>query len=101
MFIYNLTVKVDNSISDEWLKWQIEEHIPEIMNLQLFNKHKVFRLLEQDDSEGQTFVIQYFTEVKENYDKYINQHAKELRENAIKKWGNKFIAFRTLLQAVQ
>ncbi len=101
MFIYNLTIKVNNSILDEWVKWQTEEHIPEIMSTQLFIEHKFFRLLEQDDSEGPTFVIQYFTPVKENYDKYINEYAPKLREKAFKKWGDRFIAFRSLLQAVQ
>ncbi|HEY8689924.1 MAG TPA: DUF4286 family protein [Chitinophagaceae bacterium] len=101
MFIYNLTIKVNNAILDEWMKWQTEEHIPEIMSTQLFAEHKFFRLLEQDDSEGPTFVIQYLTPVKENYDKYINEHAPKLREKAFKKWGDEFIAFRSLLQAVQ
>ena len=88
-------------ISDEWVHWQMEEHIPEIMSTQLFDEYKFFRLLEQDDSEGPTFVIQYFTPLKENYEKYINEFAPVLRERAFKKWGNQFIAFRSLLQAVQ
>ena len=79
----------------------MEEHIPEVMSTQLFDEYKFFRLLEQDDSEGPTFVIQYFTPLKENYEKYINEFAPVLRERAFKKWGNQFIAFRSLLQAVQ
>ncbi len=101
MFIYNITTKVSAAISDKWVQWQREEHIPEIMSTQLFDEHKFFRLLEQDDSEGPTFVIQYFTPLKENYEKYIKEFAPELREKAFKKWGNQFIAFRSLLQAVQ
>ncbi len=101
MLIYNITTKVSDAISDEWIKWQREEHIPEIMRTQLFEEPKFFRLLEQDDSEGPTFVIQYFTPLKENYEKYIKEFAPELREKAFKKWGNQFIAFRSLLQAVQ
>ena len=101
MFVYNITTKVSASISDEWVKWQKKEHIPEIMNTHLFDTHQFFRLLEQDDSEGPTFVIQYFTPVKENYDKYINEYAPGFRQKAFKKWGDQFIAFRSLLQAVQ
>ena len=101
MFIYNITTKVSDAISDEWVKWQRQEHIPEIMSTHLFEEHKFFRLLEQDDSEGPTFVIQYFTPLKENYDKYIKEFASQLREKAFKKWGNQFIAFRSLLQSVQ
>ena len=101
MFIYNLTNKVDNSIAEEWMKWQTEEHIPEIMSTGLFDEYKIFRLHNQDETEGQTFIIQYYTDVKEKYEEYIKKHAPELREKAFKKWGDGFIAFRSLLEAVQ
>ena len=28
MIIYNVTIKVDHSIADEWKIWLMEEHIP-------------------------------------------------------------------------
>lgn len=101
MIIYNITIKVNNAILDEWIKWQTEEHIPEIMSTQLFDKHTFFRLLEQDDTEGPTFVFQYYTLARKNYDKYIKEYAPKLREKAFKKWGGGFIAFRSLLESVQ
>lgn len=61
MFIYNITNKVDYSILDEWIKWQPDEHIPEIMSTNLFTDFKFYQLLEQDESDGVTYVIQYFT----------------------------------------
>lgn len=101
MFIYNVTVKINNTILDEWLKWQREEHIPEIMATNLFNEYKCFRLLEQDDAEGTTFVFQYYTPDRKNYDAYIQEFAPMLRKKAFTKWGDRFIAFRSLLQLVQ
>ena len=101
MFIYSITTKVDNSVVDDWMKWQREEHIPDIMATGLFSDHKFFRLLNQDDSGGSTFVIQYHTNSKENYERYIREHAPGLRDKAFKIWGDRFIAFRSLLQSVQ
>src|SRR5688572_1044624 len=101
MFIYNITIKVHNSIAAEWMKWQLEEHIPEIMSTNLFNEYKVFRLHDQDETEGPTYVFQYYTPDRNNYDRYINEHASRLREKAIKKWQDGFIAFRSLLESVQ
>lgn len=101
MLIYNVTIKINNSILDEWMKWQMEEHIPEIMSTQLFKEYKCFRLLDQDDSEGPTFIFQYYTADRKNYDQYIQEYAPLFREKALKKWGNGFIAFRSLLQSVQ
>jgi hypothetical protein len=101
MFIYNITIKIDNDIVDEWLRWQKEIHIPEILGTGLFYEHRFFELLEQDETDGRTFVIQYFANTRKDYDTYIQHHAPVLRDKAIKKWGNQFIAFRTFLQAVQ
>ena len=100
MFVYNITVKVDNEIVHQWLQWQREVHIPEIMATNLFDDNKIFKLLEHDDNNSSTYVLQYFTETKENYNRYINEYAPALREKALERWGNNFIAFRTLMQIV-
>lgn len=101
MFIYNITIKVDNAILNEWMQWQMKEHIPEIMATNLFDEYKIFRLLDTDEADGATFVFQFLTSVKNNYGQYIQQHAPALREKALKKWGDRFIGFRSLLEAVQ
>jgi hypothetical protein len=100
MFIYNITIKVDNSIINEWIQWQKEIHIPDILATGAFYDFRFFQLLDQDDSDGKTFVMQYFATGQKDYDQYIRLYAPILREKAIRKWGDKFIAFRTLLKSV-
>src|SRR5215218_8500517 len=100
MFVYNITVKVDNEIVQQWLQWQREVHIPEIMATDLFADNKIFKLLDHYDNNSSTYVMQYFTETKENYNRYINEHAPAFRAKALEKWANNFIAFRTLMQIV-
>ncbi|HMU44805.1 MAG TPA: DUF4286 family protein [Chitinophagaceae bacterium] len=99
MIVYNITVKINKSIEDEWIKWQKEEHIPDIMASGNFLEYKFYKLLDEDE-EGLTYVLQYFATSQEQYQEYINKTAPILREKAVKKWGNKFIAFRTVMQAV-
>jgi len=70
------------------------------MATNLFDDNKIFKLLEHDDNNSSTYVLQYFTETKENYNRYINEYAPALREKALERWGNNFIAFRTLMQIV-
>jgi hypothetical protein len=101
MFIYNITTKVDHAILNEWLQWQKEIHIPEIMSTGLFHEHRFFQLLEHDEEEGKTFVIQFVTSTKINYDKYLHDFAPQLQNKSLAKWGGRVISFRTLLQNVQ
>lgn len=93
-------MKVEPAIVEQWISWQKEEHIPDIMATGLFDSFKFFRLLEQDETDGPTYIIQYFTASKEKYNQYIDEHAPNLRKKAAEKWGNRFVGFRTLMELV-
>jgi len=97
MIVYNVTVKVSWNILEEWLVWELEEAIPAVLATGLFDDYKFFRLLEQDEEEGPTFIAQYFTASLENYRKYIVEFAPSLDEKGQNKWGDATIAFRTLM----
>jgi hypothetical protein len=99
--IYNVTIKVEQSVADEWLQWLIHEHIPEVMATNCFTEYKLVRLLETDDSEGPTYAVQYFADAKSDYDRYIESHAPALRKKTEQQWGEKFFAFRSLLEVVK
>ena len=101
MLIYNVTIKVDESIAGPWLQWLQKEHIPDVMGTGCFSTYKVVRLLEIDDSEGPTYAIQYHADSKADYNRYIEMHASLLRQKSIDKWGNNFIAFRSLMEVVE
>lgn len=98
MLIYNVTTKVDHSIAPAWLRWMKEEHIPEIIATGCFTHARILKLVEIDDTDGLTYAIQYEAESKALYNRYIDKYADELRKKAMEKWGNKTIAFRTIMQ---
>ena len=101
MIIYNVTIKVEASIAGEWLKWMQEEHIPDVMKTGCFSSHRVVRLLEVDETEGPTYAIQYHADSKADYNRYIQLYAVVLREKSIQKWGDRFIAFRSVMEEVE
>ncbi|MRG46362.1 DUF4286 family protein [Chitinophaga sp. SYP-B3965] len=100
MIIYNVTSKVSPLIKDRWLEWMKQEHIPEIMATGLFHDYRMARLLEQDDSDGPTYTVQYFTDTLENYYTYLQEQAPALRQKAFDAFGDQFVAFRTVMQVV-
>jgi len=99
--IYNVTIKVDQSVADRWLNWLRLEHIPEIMGTGCFTNYLIVRLLEVDDTEGPTYAIQYHAASKADYNRYITMHAPEMRKKSYEKWGDSFIAFRSVMQVVK
>ena len=100
MIAFNFTIKVSQRIQQEWLVWVQEEHIPAILSTRLFDDYKLYRLLEHDETEGPTFIIQFFTSSIERYRQYIIEFAPKLQQASWDKWGNNFIAFRTIMEVV-
>src|SRR5258708_5943852 len=100
MIIYNVTIKITHAIHIDWLQWIKEEHIPEIINTGCFTHATILQLLETDDSEGPTYAVQYFAESKSQYNNYIEKFAPQLRQKALAKWGDQFIAFRSVMQVI-
>jgi hypothetical protein len=100
MIVYNITSKVRWNILEGWLSWQLEEQIPAILSTGAFDTFQFYRLLEQDEEEGPTFVIQFFTSSIERYEQFMIGWAPGLQETGREKWGDGFIAFRTLMESV-
>jgi len=100
MFIYNVTIKVDPSIHEDWVTWMKEEHLQQVMKTSCFEKYQFVKLLEIDESEGPTYAAQYYAISRAQYNRYIDLYADKLRKESMDKWGNRFIAFRTLMEVI-
>ena len=100
MIVYNVTTKVDTAVAEDWLQWLKEEHIPEIINSGCFTHANILELLETDNTDGPTYAVQYFAESKALYNLYIEKFAPVMRQKSFDKWGNKTIAFRSLMKVV-
>lgn len=100
MIIYNVTVKIDLSVHDLCLRWLKEEHIPRVLETGCFTGNKIYRVLEEDTTDGITYAIQYFTDDISSYFDYRENHAAPLQKQMQDLFPGKFSAFRTLLKEV-
>jgi len=99
MIVYNVTVNIDDDVHDEWLDWMINTHIPEVMATGKFTEYRVCRILSrQEDETGQTYSIQYIAKDMTDYEDYQRDHAPALQQKTSEKYGEKFVAFRTLME---
>jgi hypothetical protein len=100
MYIYNVTVNIDDSAHAEWLVW-IQNHITEVLDTGKFTSAKLTQVLVEEDMGGKTYSIQYAANSRAQLDSYYNLHADELRVKAAKKFADKMLAFRTELKLVK
>ncbi len=100
MFIYNVTVNIDESVHDEWLQWMKSNHVPDVMNSGCFVENKIVRVLHVNDT-GHTYSFQYTFKEMKDIEKYQKEFAPALQADVKQKYGDKFTAFRTLLEIIE
>lgn len=100
MYIYNVTVSVEESAHEAWLTWMIEEHIPLVMKTACFVEYRILRVLAAED-EGRTFSVQYYFKEMADIENYQKNFAPALQADHRAKFGDKANAFRTLLEIIK
>lgn len=100
MYTLNITTKVQHDIIDDWIQWQKTNNIPNFMDTGLFENFKFCSLLHHDDEEGKTFVLQFSISSWDKYESFLEIYDAEFRQKAFEKWGDAFLAFRTVLESL-
>lgn len=99
VIIYNVTVNVDESIHQEWLNW-IKLHIPQVLATGKFIEAKLTKVLVDEEMGGITYSVQYKAKSRGALDSYYAQDAERLRNDGLKRFADKMLAFRTELEVI-
>ncbi|MDX1665917.1 MAG: DUF4286 family protein [Saprospiraceae bacterium] len=100
MIIYNVTVKVDREIDEDWREWMKSKHIPDVMDTGKFSDFRLCRLLGQEEEDGVTYAVQYYGRDMDAIREYQELHAPDLQAEHRNRYGDRYVAFRTLLQVL-
>ncbi len=100
MYIYNVTINIEEDVHDQWLAWMNQEHIPAMLGTGKFHKALMTRVHVQEEMGGITYSVQYRTDSKETLQKYYEEDADRLRAQS-NRFAGKFIAFRTELEVIK
>jgi hypothetical protein len=99
MYIYNVTINIDDAAHNEWLSW-IESHITEVLNTGKFTSAKLTEVLVEEEMGGKTYSIQYAANTREDLDNYYKFDAPNLRSEGLKRFADKMLTFRTELKII-
>lgn len=100
MIIYNVTINIHESVHDQWMTWMQEKHINDVLATGKFSSARMVKVLIEEEMGGVTYSIQYITENKETLQRYYDEDAPRLREEALELFGDKMLAFRTELELI-
>lgn len=100
MILYNVTINIHESVHDQWMKWMQEKHINDVLATGKFSSARMVKVLIEEEMGGTTYSIQYFTDSKETLQRYYDEDAPRLREEGLRLFGDKMLAFRTELELI-
>lgn len=100
MIIYNVTINIHESVHDKWMEWMQRKHIQDVLNTGKFTSARMVKVLVEEEMGGLTYSVQYTADSKETLQRYYEEDAPRLREEGLKLFGDKMLAFRTELELI-
>ena len=98
MIIYNVTINIHESVHDQWMDWMQNKHIADVLATGKFTSARMVKVLVEEEMGGVTYSIQYTTDSKATLERYYEEDAPKLREEGLRLFGDKMLAFRTELE---
>jgi quinol monooxygenase YgiN len=95
--VYIVAIEVDPAAEERWYRWEIEEHIPEVMKEPGFLEASFYRV-DRADGVWPLYEIHYLLDSRASLDAYLGGEAvQRLRADAMAKYGNVMRITRRLM----
>jgi hypothetical protein len=97
MIIYNVTVKIDASVVEDWEQWMKEVHIPDVMATKIFKEAALRRIYIEHEDGNPSYAIQYKCESMDDLERYQREFAARLQADHTERYKDRYVAFRTVM----
>ena len=97
MVVYKVIIQIEKKIEKEWLKWMYDVHIPEIMDLKIIYKSRLFSIIKIREEEFSSYCIEYYCRSENQYNIYKEKYSKDLQIKHLEKFKGKFNGKRLIL----
>ena len=97
MIVYEVNLEVREDIAAEYRAW-LAEHVEHMLALPGFVEAEVLERLDPPPPAGtRVFVAHYRLTDEPAMQRYLNEHAPRMREEGLRRFGDKFSATRRIL----
>jgi hypothetical protein len=103
--IYEVNLKIENSISDEYKSW-LQKHCREVISVDGFKFVEWYQRDPIDeglpaDPNHTYLTLFYHVENRQSLERYLKEFAPKFRQDGVNRFGNKFTAHRRILTFIQ
>lgn len=101
MLIFNTTYKVSGSITENWLKWIQNNHIPFMLADDQFSRPQIAKIVGSDDEQGVSYSVQFHIADMQTLMLWHKENATQFQQNFQQTFGNDVQFFSTVLEVVE
>ena len=92
--IYEVTATVSADRAAEFEKYMSDEHVPDVLATRCFAAAFIAK-------DGENYVFAYHVNTPEDMQRYLNQHAPQLRDDVIQRFGDSVQTSRRMLDVIK
>lgn len=97
MFLYNVTLIVEESSNSAFFNWLELFYIPNAMGSGKFISKRLLKVY-NSPNEGTTYCLQFIAENMGNYEAYKQNFETKIETELQSKFANKYVSFTTLME---
>lgn len=86
MMVYEVRVSLDPAVVDDWLAW-IGPHMQQVVDTGCFTSAALERVIDPPDDRP-AYRVRYHGGTQADLERYLNEHAPELREEGLQRFGS-------------
>lgn len=101
MLIFNITFLVSENVSDRWLNWVSNQHIPFMVSTGFFTQPQLAKVLSDHGQEGTSYSVQFHITNHAKLDEWHQLHAEEMQRECRANFGEEVLFFTTALELLQ
>lgn len=103
MILYNITLNIDNDITDDCLDYLKGTFIRQATASRVMQSPKIHRVLpnETSDSQSGSYAIQFNVKNIDTLNYWIEHEGQHISKQLISRFGNKIAGFTTVLEEIE
>ncbi|MGI4021302.1 MAG: DUF4286 family protein [Janthinobacterium lividum] len=99
MFIYNITILIDESIEQKWLNWIKPNFIQVVMETGFFQSSQLLQVTDSPN-EGLTYCLQFRTNEISSMQSYQNLYASQIENEHLLAFQNQLVTFSSTMKII-
>ncbi|WP_298768743.1 DUF4286 family protein [uncultured Shewanella sp.] len=93
MIIYQVELKIEKDIAKAYLLW-LTPHMKKMMSFRGFLKVDFYEEITNEDEDNKSYTAIYHLASEADLQAYLSEHAQEMRDEGMKRFGNRCQAKR-------